>query len=93
LKYLLLLLLTFSSAAFCSSYAGGSFGNGGFSSVPLKEYNLAPIGTNYGFFVGKGKDVVGLEGFYTLLTGAGKVKNDGTEYDITTNANVRGATQ
>ena len=29
----------------------------------------------------------------TFLTGAGKVKHDGTEYDITTNANVLGAAQ
>lgn len=84
-------LIVFSSASYSGGYFGGSYGYGSYSSDALDKYKVAPKGPTYGGFVGYGKDFVGLEFFYQLLTSEGKVKHDGSSYTIKENAAAMGA--
>lgn len=90
-SFIFIILFCFSLSAPAAVYMGGSYGYGNFSSEALSEYKVTPKGLNYGGFVGVGKDFVGLEGFYHSFAATGKVKHDGGNYDINTNASALGA--
>lgn len=90
-SFLALILFCFSLTTSASVYMGGSYGYGNYSSEALSDYKVSPKGFNYGGFVGVGRDFVGLEGFYHSFATSGKVKHDGANYDINTNASALGA--
>lgn len=90
-KLFCLIIIFFSLNASASLYMGGSYGYGVFGSEALEEYKVSPKGFNYGGFIGIGRDFVGLEGFYHQLDTTAKIKHDGANYDINTNATAMGA--
>ena len=87
---LLFTLLILSSASYGAAYFGGSYGYSMFSSATLKEYQVSPKGSSYGGFVGYGKDLVGVEGFYQSFSTKGDIEHDGESQTLTTNANAMG---
>lgn len=91
MKFIICFLITSFVSAHASVYMGGSYGYGNYSSEALSKYKVSPKGFNYGGFVGVGRDFVGLEGFYHSFATSGKVKHDGANYDINTNASALGA--
>jgi hypothetical protein len=90
MKLALLLGMILSLHAHSKSYLGANYGYAMYSSDALKEYKVAPKGFTYGGFLGYGKEFVGMELFFQDLKTAGKIKHDGGNYDINTNAQAMG---